>query len=87
MPDPVLARVFCRAIGVRAHDGNDFAAVGSERVDHMLRRDRAGSDQSPPEFRHARALVLLAFEAPHDARMTNVVGLKTVSGSKSPLAS
>src|SRR5271155_3848041 len=81
------ARIFRGAIGIRAHHGDDFASVGSERADHMLCRNRAGSDQPPTESRHACASILLAFEAPHDARMTKVVGLRTVSGSKSPLAS
>ena len=55
MGDVMLASVFAGAIRVRAHDGNDFATVGADRADHMLRGNRAGSDQSPPEFGHESA--------------------------------
>jgi hypothetical protein len=50
--DTMLVRELGRAIRIRAHERNDLAAVGAKRVDHVLCRDRAGSDEPPPEIRH-----------------------------------
>ena len=52
MRDAVLLCVARRALGVRAHDGDGFAAVGAERLDHVLGRDCAGADQSPTKAGH-----------------------------------
>ena len=85
---PCFARVFRRAIRVRAHDGDGFAAVGAERADHVLGGDRAGADQSPTESGHRlRSSLERGSTVPQDARMTRLVGHSTASGSKSPLAS
>ena len=51
----MLLREFRGAIRARAHDRDDFAAVGAEGVDHVLRRDCAGADEPPSEFRHRMA--------------------------------
>ncbi len=52
MGDCVLFRVSGRALRVRAHDGDGFAAIGAEGADHVLCGDRACADQSPTKFRH-----------------------------------
>ena len=52
MRDAVLFGVTRAPIGVRAHDGDGFAAIGAERADHVLGGDRAGADQAPTKFRH-----------------------------------
>ena len=50
--DPMLFCVTRRAVRVRAHDGDCFAAIGAKRADHVLGGDRACADQSPTKFRH-----------------------------------
>ena len=84
--DPMIVRELGPAIRVRAHDRNDLSAVGAKGVDHVLRGDRAGSDEPPPKIGHGWAPGRLRVDVPQDPRTIRVVGQSTVSGSKSPLA-
>src|ERR1700690_452126 len=85
MRDPMLFCVTRRPVRVRAHDGDRFAAIGTERADHVLGGDRACANESPTKLRH-RSSRSGGPGARQDLRSANVVGQSTASGSKSPLA-
>ncbi len=84
--DSMLLRKSGCAIRVRAHDRDDFPIVDAEGIDHVLRGNCAGSHEPPAECRHGCAPNKLRLDVPQDSRTIRVVGHRTVSGAKSPLA-
>ena len=86
MRDSVLLCVTRRAVRVRAHDRDRFAAIGAEGADHVLGGDRACADQPPTKFRHQCVLALRAERPGRICESPKSSGQSTASGSKSPLA-